>query len=94
MPAAVLGIDDRLARFGDVGVGALAHETDVGDELAVDRHPDGGLQDPGPQPLGDGLGLVHPRGVVRVAVAAPHEPGEAPRRPRGRGTGCRSPLPP
>ena len=36
VPTAVLGIDDRLARLGDVVVGALAREADVGDQLAVD----------------------------------------------------------
>ena len=76
VPATVLGVDDRLTRFGDVVVGAPAHETDVGHELAVDGDPDGGLQDPGPEALGDRVGVVHPGGVVRVAVAAPHEPGE------------------
>ena len=77
--APIFGGDDRLARFGDVVVGQPADQTDVGDELAVGGDPDRRPQDPGAQPLGDGLGVVHPGGIVRVAVTAPHEGGE----PRG-----------
>ena len=75
--AAVLGVDDGLARLGDVVVGSLPDEAQVRDEFAVAGDADGRAQQAGAQPLGDRGGVVDPGGVVGVAVAAPHEAGEA-----------------
>ena len=53
VPTAVLGIDHRLARLGDVVVGALAGEADVGDQLAVVGDADGRPQGAAAEPVGD-----------------------------------------
>ena len=70
---AVLGGDHRLARFGDLAVGALARQPHVGDQLAVVGHPDRRPEGPPAEALGHLVGVVDPgrRRRNRRSSAAP-----------------------
>ncbi len=77
VPPAVPAIDHGLSRLGDVVVGPLARQAHVGDHLAAVGDADRGPERAAPQSLGHLGGVVDPGRVVRVAVAASHEAGEA-----------------